>query len=246
MKVNPQAFFNFCAAHVPLMRQLAERTGELSAPEVNVTIKLPSHTAPLVGLDSVEVAREHLEDHRQAIQRWQAILAAIEQRESLQRQLKSKREQRDGRKDPSGAEIQEGLAKRIWRFQEYQKAKVSEPRLRADLKAVTTSATAVEERITTLEKQRHATERAEQNAKAAILKEENEFKQVIGRFGDCIFPEFPAKARIVEDIPDDFDASNRPDPPHGPCRLCRSQASAPAPRAKRGRRKQADLQGLEE
>ncbi len=34
MKVNVQAFFNFCAAHVPLMRQLAERTGELSAAEV--------------------------------------------------------------------------------------------------------------------------------------------------------------------------------------------------------------------
>jgi hypothetical protein len=34
MKVNAQAFFNFCAAHVPLLRQLAERTGELSAGEV--------------------------------------------------------------------------------------------------------------------------------------------------------------------------------------------------------------------
>ena len=34
MKVNAQAFFNFCAAHVPLLRQLAERTGELSETEV--------------------------------------------------------------------------------------------------------------------------------------------------------------------------------------------------------------------
>jgi hypothetical protein len=34
MKVNAQAFFNFSAAHVPLLRQLAERTGELSAGEV--------------------------------------------------------------------------------------------------------------------------------------------------------------------------------------------------------------------
>ncbi len=34
MKVNAQAFFNFCAAHVPLLRQLAERTGELSEGEV--------------------------------------------------------------------------------------------------------------------------------------------------------------------------------------------------------------------
>ena len=34
MKVNAQAFFNFCAAHVPLLRQLGERTGELSETEV--------------------------------------------------------------------------------------------------------------------------------------------------------------------------------------------------------------------
>lgn len=34
MKVNAQTFFNFCAAHVPLLRQLAERTGELSEAEV--------------------------------------------------------------------------------------------------------------------------------------------------------------------------------------------------------------------
>jgi hypothetical protein len=34
VKVNAQAFFNFSAAHVPLLRQLAERTGELSAGEV--------------------------------------------------------------------------------------------------------------------------------------------------------------------------------------------------------------------
>jgi hypothetical protein len=34
MKVNAQAFFNFCAAHVPLLRQFAERTGELSESEV--------------------------------------------------------------------------------------------------------------------------------------------------------------------------------------------------------------------
>jgi hypothetical protein len=34
MKVNAQTFFNFCSGHVPLLRQLAERTGELSEPEI--------------------------------------------------------------------------------------------------------------------------------------------------------------------------------------------------------------------
>ena len=39
MKVNAKAFFNFCAAHVPLMRQLAECTGELSAAEVTRIVR---------------------------------------------------------------------------------------------------------------------------------------------------------------------------------------------------------------
>ncbi len=189
------------------LRDLLSRISAATYDDANVTIRLPSHTAPLAGLDSVEAAREHLEEHRQALQRWQAILAAIEQRESLQRQLKSKREQRDGRKGPSGEEIQEGLTKRIFRFEEYQKAKVSEPRLRAELDAVIKSTAAANDRIDRLEKQRHAAERAEADAKAAIRKEEDEFNQVMGRFGQCVFPEFPAKARIVEDIPDDFDAA---------------------------------------
>src|ERR1700733_13514459 len=33
MKVNPQSFFNFCAAHAPLLRALAERGGEISEAE---------------------------------------------------------------------------------------------------------------------------------------------------------------------------------------------------------------------
>ena len=45
MKVNAQTFFNFCSGHVPLLRQLTERTGELSASEVAGLIRehTPSH-----------------------------------------------------------------------------------------------------------------------------------------------------------------------------------------------------------
>ncbi len=39
MKVNAQAFFNFCSAHVPLLRQLSVRTGELSEAEVLSVIR---------------------------------------------------------------------------------------------------------------------------------------------------------------------------------------------------------------
>src|SRR2546423_2602645 len=42
MKINAQTFFNFCSGDVPLLRQLAERTGELSEPEVAALIR--AHT----------------------------------------------------------------------------------------------------------------------------------------------------------------------------------------------------------
>src|SRR5437867_824841 len=29
----------------------------------------------------------------------------------------------------------------------------------------------------------------------------------MGRFAECMFPDFPTKSHIVEDIPDDFDAA---------------------------------------
>lgn len=42
MQVNAQTFFNFCAGHVPLLRQLVQRTGELSEAEI---LRLVRHHA---------------------------------------------------------------------------------------------------------------------------------------------------------------------------------------------------------
>ncbi|MEK6211457.1 MAG: hypothetical protein AABM64_13985 [Pseudomonadota bacterium] len=39
MKVSPQTFFNFCAVHVPLLRALQERVGELSEADARRLIR---------------------------------------------------------------------------------------------------------------------------------------------------------------------------------------------------------------
>jgi hypothetical protein len=192
---------------ITAVRELLSRISDGVYQDGNVTIKMRSHPLPLEGLENVETAREHLEERRQTLQRWQGILAAIEQRESIQRQLKAKREDRDGKKGPNGEEVQEGLVKRIFRFEEHQKTKIGEPRLRDELKAVIKTIASTNERIEVLEAQKKTAESAEENAKAAIIKAEDEFNQVMGRFGECIFPEFAVKARIVEDIPNDFDGA---------------------------------------
>ena len=39
MKVNAQAFFNFCSGHVPLLRQMTLRTGEISEADALLLIR---------------------------------------------------------------------------------------------------------------------------------------------------------------------------------------------------------------
>src|SRR5689334_9927026 len=39
MKVNPVSFFNFCSGHISLLRQLAEREGEISEAETRRLIR---------------------------------------------------------------------------------------------------------------------------------------------------------------------------------------------------------------
>src|SRR5438093_8198738 len=39
MKINPQSFFNFCANHSPLLRALAERSGEISEADARRLIR---------------------------------------------------------------------------------------------------------------------------------------------------------------------------------------------------------------
>lgn len=106
-----------------------------------------------------------------------------------------------------GAEIQEGLVKRIVRFEEHQKAKLEEPRLRAELKTITGAIDGANERIEVLVTQVKNAETAERDSQGAITNEENEHNAVMGRFNDCIFPEYAAQARTVDDIPDDFDSA---------------------------------------
>lgn len=49
MRVNPQTFFHFCSAHVPLLRQLAEHDGEFS--EAQVARLIRSHRLSTITAD---------------------------------------------------------------------------------------------------------------------------------------------------------------------------------------------------
>jgi hypothetical protein len=180
---------------IAMLRGLLARTRDKVYRDATVSFPLPKVGEPLAGLENLDTAREHLAEYQSTLKRWKEMLAAIEQREKLEAQRKAKR-----------TEV-EAKEKRLFQFEEYQKAKANEPRLRAELKKIEgTIATAIE-RIGKLSTQYKVAEKAKTDTEGSIRKQEDDFGKVIGNFNGCIFPEFPTKPRVAEGIPDDFDGA---------------------------------------
>ena len=193
---------------VRLLRTLSERIENNVYRDGTVDLPLPASQHSLAQLANPDAVRERLAEDEETLTRWQAILNAIVQRESLEAQLRSKREAIEGKKDVSGREIAEGLAKRLFRFDQFQIAKGDEPRLKAELKQAEEALAAAGARIGKLEKEMEAARTAKETAERAKVVEENQFNAVMGRFNDCVFPEFPGKAAAPDEmIPGDFDAA---------------------------------------
>ena len=162
---------------------------------VSFSLSLSGASEPLAGLDNLDTVREQLAEHRETLVRWQKILTAIEQREKIEVELNKRRAEHEAK------------SKLLFRFEEYQKTKAEEPRLRAELKKTTDTIVAANECIGKLTIQSKAAEKAKVDAERAITNAEDEFNKVMENFGECIFPEFDTKARVAEGIPVDFDAA---------------------------------------
>ncbi len=193
---------------VRLLRGLNQHIEKDVYRDANLDLPLPAVRQSLADLANPDAVRERLAEEEETLKHWQDIFTAIEQRESLETQLRSKREAIEGKQDKDGKEIAEGLTRRLFRFEQFQKAKAEEPRLKAEFKQTADSLAAAAERIARLEKQMEAAREARKKADEAKVALENAFNAVIGRFNQCIFPEFPGKAQAPEEkVPADFDAA---------------------------------------
>jgi hypothetical protein len=177
------------------LRRLLNCTQDGVYRDANVSFPLPKIGEPLAGLENLDTAREHLAGYQSTLKRWKETLTAIEQREKLETQRKTKL-----------TEVAE-KEKRLFQFGEYQSAKANEPRLRAELKKIEGSIIAANERIVKLTAQHRVAEKAKTVAEGSIRKQEDDFGKVMGNFNGCIFPEFSTKPRVAEGIPNDFDAA---------------------------------------
>jgi hypothetical protein len=177
------------------LRQLLASVNNGVYADANIALPLPTGLAPLAGLDDIETVRAELAEHTATLTRWQKILAAIEHREKLETELKQARTEAETK------------ARRLFQFEEYQKVKAEEPRLRAELKTINETIDAANKRITKLAAQSKAAEKAQREAAGAKIKAEDEFNKVMGEFNQCVFPEFSAKPAPVSNIPNDFGAA---------------------------------------
>ena len=190
---------------VVLLRELGQRVADGVYRDANVELPLPASQQSLAQLANPDALRERLMEDEATLQRWEGIVAAIEQRESLQAQLNAKREEIEGKKNKDGEEIVEGMAKRLFRFEEYQKDKAEEPILKTELKQTENALSSAAERIAKLEKLIAAGHEAKEKAERAERGAETQFKEVMDRFNQCVFPEFPGRPQPPDEtIPNDF------------------------------------------
>lgn len=193
---------------IRLLRALSQRIQDNVYRDDAVELPLPASQHSLAQLANPDAVRERLTEDEGTLARWQTILNAIVQRESLEAQLRAKREEVEGRKDASGKDVTEGMEKRLLRFELFQSERGNEPRWKAELKQAEDALAAAGARIGKLEKQIGGARELKEKAEQAKRDEENTFNAVMGRFNDCVFPEFPGKAATPDEaIPDDFDAA---------------------------------------
>ncbi len=143
----------------------------------NVTITFRGVAVPVAKVANVETVRERLEEDREHLKRWQDILSAIEQRETLEKEKKSIQEELDG------TTAREGKIRRLFRYEEHQKSKQQEKRLREEFKNIDETIKVAKARIEKLTVSQQAAEKAEAAAQSAILKQEDELNKIMGEFG---------------------------------------------------------------
>ncbi len=184
------------AEFVRLLRALGRRIEGGIYRDPNVEVPLPPAGPNLTELADPEAVRARLEEDEQTLQRWEAILHAIQEREQLAAECRQRRAEADA------------LRQRLFGWEQLQQAKAGVPRLQAELRQAEAALAGVATRIRRLEQDIEEARLARESAEKRIVGEENQFNAVMGRHDACLFPEFDARPQPpAEAVPSDFDAA---------------------------------------
>ena len=115
------------------LKLIAQRISHGAYCDETVELHLPRSERALNEVANVKVLQDRCGEHEVELKKWKRILDAINSREAIAAKLNLLREEVEGKQDEKGNEIAEGLRKRLFRFEAFQKASAEEPDLRRQL-----------------------------------------------------------------------------------------------------------------
>lgn len=178
---------------VRLLRALSQRVQNSVYRDADIELPLPASQHSLAEFANLDAVHELLAEDEKTLERWKDILKAIAEKETLTTQLRQQRAD------------ETKMRNRLFGWEQFQKAKAEEPRLKADFQQTKAALTAAAGRIDKLENQIDTARDDETKAHQRMQDEEKAFNAVMDRFNQCVFPELPGKPEPPDDaIPNDF------------------------------------------
>lgn len=177
------------------LRALSERIQDNIYRDHSAEVPLPASQHTLASLENPDAVRERLVDDEETLRRCEVILKAIDEREKLAIELEKKE-----------GEVT-ALNRQIFGWEELQKAKAGLAQLKTDLAQTEQALETTTAKISELETDLVTARKAKDDADDLKRDEENQFNQVIGRFNQCLTPEWAKPVVPDEAIPDDLDPS---------------------------------------
>jgi hypothetical protein len=176
-------------AFISNLKQVTERIRGGVYRDDTADIHLPPSHRDLNEIENVNALRRRLSEYEAGLRRWKHILDAIKNRETLAVRLQSLQEQVEGKRDGKGNEVTEGLRKRLFRFEAFQKACIEEPSLKTQLKDVNEAIAAGEKEIEAFSIEEKSLRDKEAGLSDRQRHLENELTTQINNLNECEPPE---------------------------------------------------------
>jgi uncharacterized coiled-coil protein SlyX len=160
-----------------------------------VEVPLPISHHSLAELENPDAVRQSLEEEEETLRRCEGVLKAIDEKEKLQVELQTKEGEGDS------------LVRRLIGWEGLQKTKAELPQIRKELRQVELDLETAAAQIAVLDKNLAAARDNKNKADRLKVQEENQFNAAMGRFNECVEPDWVKSVTPDEAIPDDFDVS---------------------------------------
>ena len=168
------------------------RDGMYESETVRIVL-LQTHES-VADMANVDRLREQSKEHSETLARWQRILKAINERETLTAQL-------------TQCQTDLGIIeKQLFAYDAFVVARAEEPRFRRNLKTAVDNLAELDGKLLDLAGKKSEAEKKQREAEHAVQAENQAHTAVLKQYQDCRSPTF-AREVSVDDLPENFDSA---------------------------------------